>query len=123
MMLYWPESLQFEPGIKDIEEDWTEVSLVRSFLSSAISGERESDWTSVKCWAVSDLKLGLSKVKKDDNTIMVADPEMIKIITPTSQNWQNFSEVNIDLSQILRDPNEQFWHLAFMVDVISHLSA
>lgn len=43
MMLHWPESLQFEPGIKDIEEDWTEVSLVRSFLSSAISGERESD--------------------------------------------------------------------------------
>lgn len=54
------------------------------------------------------LKLGLSKVKKDDNTIMVADPEMIKIITPTSQNWQNFPKVNIDLSQILRDPNEQF---------------
>lgn len=32
MMLHWPESVQFEPGIKDIEEDWTEVSLVRSFL-------------------------------------------------------------------------------------------
>lgn len=40
MMLHWPESVQFEPSMKDTEEDGTEVSLVRSFLSS---GERESD--------------------------------------------------------------------------------
>lgn len=54
------------------------------------------------------MTLGLSKVKKDDNTIIVAVAEMIKIITPTSQDWKNCPEVNIDLSQILRNSNEQF---------------